>query len=90
MDDAARETLINIIRTDRNICSDGIRLKGYLADFCPQARKEIRALIIGFEAKIPEKLLNASKGIPKNVLIRNLSTVLSDEFFLPEEISLWL
>ena len=90
MNDDARTQLQYIIgRYGISICGDARRCEAMLRDLCPECKREIHALVNAIREDIPQELIRASKDIPKELLLTELSKRLCDNLGITVELARW-
>ena len=90
MNDDARTQLQYIIgRYGIPICGDARRCEAMLRDLCPECKREINALVNAIREDIPQELIRASKDIPKELLLTELSKRLCDNLGITVDLARW-
>ena len=90
MNDDARTQLQHIIgRYGISICEDARRCEAMLRDLCPECKREIHALVNAIREDIPQELIRASKAIPKELFLTELSKRLRDNLGIIDDLARW-
>jgi formylglycine-generating enzyme required for sulfatase activity len=90
MNDDARIQLQYIIRRyGISICEDARRCEAMLRDLCPEFKREIFALVNAIREDIPQELIRASKAIPKELFLTELSKRLCDNLGIIDDLARW-
>jgi formylglycine-generating enzyme len=90
MNDDARIQLQYIVgRYGISICEDARRCEAMLRDLCPECKREINALVNAIREDIPQELIRASKAIPKELFLTELSKRLCDNLGITVDLARW-
>jgi len=88
--DVARTQLQYIVgRYGISICEDARRCEAMLRDLCPDCKREIHVLVNAIREDIPQELIRASKDIPKELLLTELSKRLYDNLGIKDDLARW-
>lgn len=90
MNDLPRRTLRELLaRHGASLARDARRCEGLLRDHCGEYRREVAVLVMALEERVPEELLAAPAGSPREALIARLARRLCDDLGLSEEAARW-
>lgn len=90
MNSEARETLERIIKQRGQGISDHPKLvESLLRDWCGEHRREINILVGALEERIAADLINARRGVPREVLLAQLTQRLQDNLAYTREAARW-
>ncbi|MBI3734320.1 MAG: hypothetical protein HY259_12830 [Chloroflexi bacterium] len=78
-----------ISQQGRALSDDPRRCKALLLDICGEHKREINVLIAAQEEKIPADLLKSPAGVPRALLLEQLTRRLHDNRGLAEEFARW-
>lgn len=90
MSDIARKSLCDLIaRYGSAVSEDPQRCRALLSDYCPDERKEIRALVLAAETRVTVEIRSAQGNIPATLLIPRLAKRLHDQEGLAADLAGW-
>jgi hypothetical protein len=90
MDDFVKQQLSKIIAQEGTIIvQDPRRVKAYLADLCPTAKRQVRALLTVLDEGYVNKILQDNTSTPSGVLLHRFSSLLHDEIGLDLNLAKW-
>jgi len=90
MNDLVRQELCQIIRSHGlSVCDDPKRLRGMLADLCPDFKREVQVLTSALEQRVASDLLTGSGNHPWEVVSARLVHRLGDELAMTEDAARW-
>lgn len=90
MNPLPRHTLKKIVsQRGRDICASPSRLEALLRDLCGDYRREINVLIGALENRVAADLMDASRSLPREVLLTQLARRLQDNLAYTQEASRW-
>lgn len=90
MNSEARETLNRIIeQRGQGICAYPKLVESLLRDLCGEHRREINILVGALEERIAADLIHANKGVPREVLLAQLTQRLQDNLAYTREAARW-
>ena len=90
MNDTARRKLSEIVSEyGVSLCDDVRRCEGLLRDLCGEHKKEIWALVIAVEQRVPHDMLNSEGDTPFQLMSGRLTKRLLSEVALSEEAAEW-
>jgi len=90
MNEQPRQKLREIIaRHGRSVVQDARRCEGLLRDYTGEHRREVSVLVSALEEHVPQDLLAAPAGTPREVLLKRLARRLSDYRAISEPAAAW-
>ena len=85
-----RQKLCEIVaKYGRSISDEPRKCEGILRDLCGSHRREIAALVNALKSRTPEELINASVGVPQEILVGRLAKKLEDHLGVDRELARW-
>lgn len=78
-----------VARHGQSIVVDARRCEGLLKDYCGEYRREIAVLVSALEEHVPQDMLAAPAGTPREVLLARMARRLSDNRALSEPAAAW-
>src|SRR5688500_7833502 len=90
MNEQPRQKLRELVeRHGRAVIEDARRCEGLLKDYSGEHRREISVLVSALEERIPQDLLAAPQGAPREVLLARMARRLSEDRALSEPAAAW-
>ncbi|MCA1618380.1 MAG: right-handed parallel beta-helix repeat-containing protein [Acidobacteria bacterium] len=90
MNDQPRQKLREIVaRHGQTVVHDARRCEGLLRDYSAGHRREVSVLLSALEEHVPQDLLAAGAGTPREVLLKRLARRLSDYRALSGQAAAW-
>jgi hypothetical protein len=90
MNEQPRQKLRELVeRHGRSLADDARRCEGLLKDYSGEYRGEVSALVSALEEHVPQDLLAAPPGTPREVLLARMARRLSDQRALSEPAAAW-
>ncbi|HEV2763845.1 MAG TPA: right-handed parallel beta-helix repeat-containing protein, partial [Pyrinomonadaceae bacterium] len=90
MNGQPRQKLREIVaRHGPSVVRDARRCEGLLRDYSAGHRREVSALVSALEEHVPDDLLGAPAGTPREALLKRLARRLSDNRALSESAAAW-
>jgi hypothetical protein len=90
MNESVRECLKGLVATQgASVFADARRCEAFLRDLCPDSRREANVLSVAVRERIPEDLLNSSRGEPVEFLVERMARRLSDDRALEADAARW-
>jgi hypothetical protein len=90
MNEQPRQKLRELVeRHGRSLTDDARRCEGLLRDYSGEYRGEVSALVSALEEHVPQDMLAAPAGTPREVLLARMARRLSDQRALSEPAAAW-